>query len=61
MLLTLENFDDQRDAGITTSNGPEFTVSELSFALKREIETAFSRVRVRGEISQPSFPRSGHC
>ena len=44
-----------------TSNVPEFTVSELSFALKREIETAFPRVRVRGEISQPSFPRSGHC
>src|SRR5260370_31795969 len=43
------------------SNVPEFTVSELSFALKREIETAFPRVRVRGEIRQPSFPRSGHC
>jgi len=57
----MENFDDPRDAGTTTSNVPEFTVSELSFALKREIETAFPRVRVRGEISQPSFPRSGHC
>ena len=45
----------------TVSNVPEFSVSELSFALKREIETAFPRVRVRGEISQPSFPRSGHC
>jgi len=44
-----------------SSNVPEFTVSELSFALKREIESAFPRVRVRGEISQPSFPRSGHC
>ena len=59
--LAMENFDDPRDAGVTTSNVPEFTVSELSFALKREIETAFPRVRVRGEISQPSFPRSGHC
>src|SRR5215813_3377647 len=57
----MENFDDPRDAGTTVSNVPEFTVSELSFALKREIETAFPRVRVRGEISQPSFPRSGHC
>jgi exodeoxyribonuclease VII large subunit len=45
----------------TVSNIPEFTVSELSFVLKREIETAFPRVRVRGEVSQPSFPRSGHC
>lgn len=42
-------------------NSPEFTVSELAFALKREVEQAFPRVRVRGEISQPSFPRSGHC
>src|SRR5690242_21698920 len=42
------------------SNVPEFSVSELSFALKRQLEGAFPRVRVRGEISQPSFPRSGH-
>src|SRR3954447_13235317 len=57
----MENFDDPRDAGTTTSNVPEFSVSELSFALKRQLEGAFPRVRVRGEISQPSFPRSGHC
>src|SRR5258708_15531253 len=57
----MENFDAPRDAGSTTGNVPEFTVSELSFALKREIETTFPRVRVRGEISQPSIPRSGHC
>jgi exodeoxyribonuclease VII large subunit len=43
------------------SNVPEFSVSELSFALKRQLEGAFPRVRVRGEISQPSFPRSGHA
>ena len=49
------------DPAAGPSNVPEFTVSELSFALKREIETSFPRVRVRGEISQPSFPRSGHC
>ncbi|MEA2846797.1 MAG: exodeoxyribonuclease large subunit [Rhodospirillaceae bacterium] len=53
----MENVDPAPDP----SNVPEFTVSELSFALKREIETTFPRVRVRGEISQPSFPRSGHC
>jgi len=43
------------------SNVPEFSVSELSFALKRQLEGAFPRVRVRGEISQPVFPRSGHA
>src|SRR5712675_2345466 len=52
---------DNVDPAPGPSNVPEFTVSELSFALKREIETSFPRVRVRGEISQPSFPRSGHC
>ncbi len=52
---------DNIDPAAGPGNVPEFTVSELSFALKREIETAFPRVRVRGEISQPSFPRSGHC
>ena len=46
---------------IAGGNVPEFSVSELSFALKRQLEGAFPRVRVRGEISQPSFPRSGHC
>src|SRR3954464_4593952 len=46
---------------VAPSNVPEFSVSELSVALKRQLEGAFPRVRVRGEISQPSFPRSGHC
>ena len=30
---------------------PEYTVTELSLALKKVVETGFSRVRVRGEIS----------
>jgi exodeoxyribonuclease VII large subunit len=42
-------------------NLAEYSVSEISAALKREIESLFPRVRVRGEISQPTFPRSGHC
>ena len=41
-------------------NAPEFTVSELSGAVKRTVEGAFSRVRVRGEIGRLSRPRSGH-
>ena len=36
---------DNLDAPAAPSNVPEFSVSELSFALKREIETAFPRVR----------------
>ena len=37
------------------------TVSELSGALKRTIETAFGQVRVRGEISGFKRHASGHC
>jgi exodeoxyribonuclease VII large subunit len=43
------------------SNLPEYTVSELSLALKRSIEEGFSHVRVRGEISGFKRVGSGHC
>ena len=55
------SLDQPAPPAAAAGNVPEFTVSELSFALRRELEGAFPRVRVRGEISQPSFPRSGHC
>ena len=42
-------------------NSPPLSVSELSGALKRTIETAFGRVRVRGEISGFKRHASGHC
>lgn len=42
-------------------NVPEFTVSEVSNALKRTVEDAFGYVRIRGEISQPKVAASGHC
>ncbi|MBV2358298.1 exodeoxyribonuclease VII large subunit [Thalassococcus sp. CAU 1522] len=41
-------------------NAPEFTVSEISGAVKRVIEGEFSFVRVRGEVGRVSRPRSGH-
>jgi exodeoxyribonuclease VII large subunit len=43
------------------TNLPEFTVSELSAALKRNIEQNFAYVRVRGEISGCKRHSSGHC
>lgn len=44
------------------SNSPEFTVSELSNALKRTVEDTYGHVRVRGEISGFRGPHSsGHC
>jgi exodeoxyribonuclease VII large subunit len=42
-------------------NSPALTVSELSGALRRTIETAFGQVRVRGEISGFKRHASGHC
>jgi exodeoxyribonuclease VII large subunit len=41
-------------------NLPEFTVSEISQAVKRTLEGSFERVRVRGEVSQPKYHSSGH-
>ncbi len=41
-------------------NVAEFTVSELSFAIKRAIEDGFTYVRVRGELGRISRPASGH-
>ncbi|MDE2183099.1 MAG: exodeoxyribonuclease VII large subunit [Alphaproteobacteria bacterium] len=41
-------------------NLPEFSVTELSAALKRTVEDAFPFVRVRGEISGLKFHSSGH-
>jgi exodeoxyribonuclease VII large subunit len=42
------------------SNLPEFTVSEISGAVKRTLETTFGRVRVRGEITELKRYPSGH-
>ena len=41
-------------------NAPEFSVSDLSGAIKRLIEGEFAHVRVRGEVGRVSRPRSGH-
>lgn len=41
-------------------NLPEFSVSEISGAIKRTLEGAFERVRIRGEISGFKRAASGH-
>jgi exodeoxyribonuclease VII large subunit len=44
------------------ANTPEFTVSELSGAIKRALEEGFGYVRLRGEVSGFRGPHaSGHC
>ena len=42
------------------TNIPEYTVSEISGAVKRTLEGAFGRVRVRGEITELKRYSSGH-
>ncbi len=41
-------------------NTPEFSVSELSGAIKRALEGGFSHVRVRAECSRITVAKSGH-
>jgi exodeoxyribonuclease VII large subunit len=42
------------------ANTPEFSVSELAGAVKKTLEGAFDRVRVRGEITEFKAYASGH-
>ena len=51
------NLFDDDPAG---DNAPEFSVSEISGAVKKAIEGGFSHVRVRGEVGRVSRPASGH-
>ncbi len=41
-------------------NLPEYTVSEISGEVKRTLEGAFGRIRVRGEVGRVFRARSGH-
>lgn len=52
-------FEDE-PAGEPGSNAPEFSVSEISGAVKKTIEGAFGRIRVRGEVGRVFRARSGH-
>ena len=42
-------------------SAPEFSVSEISNAIKQQIEELFGYVRIKGEILQPKIAASGHC
>ena len=45
---------------VPPSNVPEYTVGEISGAVKRTLEGAFGRIRVRGEITEFKRYPSGH-
>ena len=42
------------------TNNPVYSVGEFSQVIKKLVESNFTYVRIRGEISRPSFPSSGH-
>ena len=48
------------DQPAPASNVPEFAVSEIAGAVRRTLESAFGRVRVRGEITECKRYPSGH-
>jgi exodeoxyribonuclease VII large subunit len=56
-MMQSRTMDDPR---ATTSNMPEYTVSEISGAVKRTLETTFGRIRVRGEVTELKRYASGH-
>ena len=51
---------DEPNAPNAAGNAPEFSVTELSGAIKRTIEQGFSHVRVRAEVGRVMRARSGH-
>jgi len=56
----MDLFDDAPDESPTGGNSPEYTVGELSGAIKKIIENEFGHVRLRAEVGRVSLPRSGH-
>jgi exodeoxyribonuclease VII large subunit len=57
--VTGELLDDD-DAALAAPNVAEYSVSEISGALKRTLEDTFGHIRVRGELGRVSRPASGH-
>ncbi len=53
-------FSDDFGAAGSRGNVPEYTVSEISRQVKREIENRFGRVRVRGEVGRVTRSAAGH-
>ena len=52
--------EDTRAEDVQADNARPYSVSELSFALKRTLEDAYGFVRLRGELSKVTFHSNGH-
>jgi exodeoxyribonuclease VII large subunit len=58
--LKREEMNDQPEGVPASHNFPEYSVSEISNALKHTVEQAYDNVRVKGEISGFKRHSSGH-
>ena len=58
--LTGEILEDGAPAAAPAPNVIEYSVSEISTAIRRTMEDTFGFVRVRGEVGRVSRPASGH-
>ena len=56
----MSEIEPEGNSGGAMGNAHEFSVTELSFALKRTVEDNFGYVRVKGELGRVSRPASGH-
>lgn len=60
--MTDDSSPQARSSAASGGNAPEFSVSELSGAIKRALEDGFGYVRLKGEVSGYRGPHaSGHC
>lgn len=55
-----DQFFDSSEQPAAGNNVTELSVGEISQAIKRTLEGAFGRVRVRGEVGRPNYHGSGH-
>jgi len=59
-IAMVDQLFNNNDPNNLANNVAEFSVSEISQAVKRTLEGAFGRVRVRGEVGRPNYHGSGH-
>ena len=55
-----DQFFDTSEQPAAGNNVTELSVGEISQAIKRTLEGAFGRVRIRGEVGRPNYHGSGH-
>ena len=59
-IVMADQFFDSSEQPAAGNNVTELSVGEISQAIKRTLEGAFGRVRVRGEVGRPNYHGSGH-